>query len=543
MSTHNPEHGRSQNPDHEKASYSGLAWQNDSINVRRHRLASKLLFLFKPLYIIRFAKILGYALTPQLLRSLIWNDHPPAGKKFPTSYLNGLRGVTAVKVFTFHYTMAYSDFCFAPWGTDERHNHILELPILRYFYSGFTSNVFFGIAGYLTSLRLFQILEKHDQASQSKVFVNISGSLFRRGFRLYLPVFAITLLTAMYIHLGFYERQRGMLMDHPGYFPGTWNEPKPPMYPTLLEQLTCWAHEMFELTNITTDKTVFPDHDQHLWSILSEMRASLHLYGCLIATLQCQKYARLACMILLTILYFSWDQWETWVYLLGAVIAQVDVIMTDWDRQKQQPRITEKQGAIPTAEPRTQQLPKYDQPSSFYISQPLTPFQPYLRYFGFFVAFYFLSYPIEGARDYAPGYMTLNLLIPEWMARKDKFYPNIGTALLIFILVRSDPQKSRWRKFLTGPIPQYLGRISFALYLVHGLIMHAIGYLVPHWIWWSMGTEGVLTTQVPWAFAVTVGWAVSLTLSLWAADVWTREVEGRCIKLVKALEERCFVKN
>lgn len=496
----------------------------------------------RPANACRIGKRFAYCFTPQILRSAYWDDHASKPKQFPTSYLNGLRGITSIKVFTFHYTFAYSDFGFQPWGTNDRHRYLLELPIIRYFYSGFTAHVFFGIAGYLTSLRLFQLLDKHDQASQSKVLQNVSGALFRRAFRLYLPVLIITLLTAHYIYFGLYEENRPYIMDHDKLFPGEWNEPKPPQCATYGEQLYYWAREMFDLTNIFTPGSVYPDHDQHLWSILAEMKGSLFLYLILITTAQCQKHIRLAVMCIMTVMFFLWNHWEIWVYILGAIVAQVDLLLTEREQDK---KITLSPERLPPSPPRSPS-PEYRRPEptwSRYLSPLPKRTHPYLRFFGFLVAFYLLSYPIDGAKDYAPGYMTLNKLIPEWMDRKDKFYPNIGTALLLFLLARSDPTTSIWRRILNSDLAQYLGKISFALYLTHGPILHAVGYMIPHHIWWGMGTQGYETGNLTWTIVILIGWAVSLMLSLWAADVWTREVENRCVKAVKKLEELCFVKH
>ena len=164
--------------------------------------------LLHPAQSSRLWKRFGYALTPQLLRTLIWKDHAPPRKQFPTSYLNGLRGCTALKVFSFHYIHALSDICFQPWGTNDHHRYILELPIIRYFYSGFTSHIFFGVAGYLTSVRLLQLMDDPDPLSQAKLLTSVSTSLFRRAFRLYLPVFVITLMTTTWVYLGLYEHNR-----------------------------------------------------------------------------------------------------------------------------------------------------------------------------------------------------------------------------------------------------------------------------------------------------------------------------------------------
>ena len=535
---------------------------------RRKQIFAIFIHSLRPAQLVRLAKRLGYTLTPTLVRTLVWDEHAPPSKTFPTSYLNGLRGVTAVKVFTFHYTFVYSDFGFQPWGVDERHKYFLELPIIRYFYSGFTSHVFFGIAGYLTSLRLFQLLDKNDASSHSKVLVNVSGSLFRRALRLYLPVFIITFITTTYIHLGFYEKNRPLMLDHENLFPGDWYEPKPDMAPTWTAQIAHWCHEMFDLTNIVTEQTVYPYHDQHLWSILSEMRASLQLYGILLAVAQCKPHVRIIVMLFLTFMYFLWNHWEVWVYILGAIVAQVDLILTANDNlERESLEISKPKAetpaaanghaytnghALPNGHP-PQPVPpppaRISRPTHEFPYLPSSPsgpiYTPHLRslirLLSFLLAFYLLSYPIDGSRDFAPGYILLNRLIPTWMSRKDKFYPNIGTALLLLLLARSDPSTSRWRRFLTSPIPQYLGKISFALYLVHGPIMHAVGYLVPHQLAWLWGTELREMGDWGWAGTIWLGWAFTLSVSLWGADVWTREVEGRCVRFVKDLERVCFV--
>ncbi|RMZ87991.1 hypothetical protein DV736_g4781, partial [Chaetothyriales sp. CBS 134916] len=517
----------------------------------RRRLLSRLLQQASPSQVYRALKKFGYSLTPTLVRTLVWDEEAPAPKRFPTSYLNGLRGLTAVKVFTFHYSFAYSDFGFQPWGVDDRHKYFLELPIIRYFYSGFTSHVFFGIAGYLTALRLFQLLEKSDATTHQKVFQSISGAMFRRALRLYMPVFVITLLTTTYIHLGFYEPYRDFIHDHAN-FPGEWNEPKPPMLPTWPEQLYYWGREMFGLTNIITEATVYPYHDQHLWSILSEMRASLHLYGILIALAQCKKQVRVVLLVFLTLMYFLWNHWEIWVYILGAFVAQVDVLLTERDQTNRdtlparEGEESSSQDEKPLAQPQISrplhEFPHLGRLRLGRMSRFRAPLRSIIRYVTFFISFYFLSYPIDGAQDYAPGYMWLNKIIPEWMVRKDKFYPNIGTALLILLLARSNPDTSKWRRFLTSPIPLYLGKISFALYLVHGPLMHVFGYMIPHEIAWSIGTELGKMNDFSWACAIISGWTITLVASLWAADIWTREVENRCVKAVKYLEKVCFVK-
>ncbi|KAJ9608515.1 hypothetical protein H2200_007503 [Cladophialophora chaetospira] len=519
-----------------------LGLNRQSLRRLPRRLLAKAASRLTPANALKASKRFAYCFVPQYVRSRYYNEPASKPKQFSTSYLNGLRGITSIKVFTFHYVFAYTDICFQPWGTNDRHHYILELPIIRYFYAGFTAHLFFGIAGYLTSFRLFQLLDQNDQTSQSKVLKTVSGALFRRALRLYLPVLIVTLMFAHYIHFGFYETNRHFIMDR-GLFPGEWNEPKPDAFPSYYVQLRYWMREMWDLTNIFDPGAVYPYHDQHLWSILAELKGSLCTYMVLMGTAQCQKYFRLAALLLMTYVFFLWNHWEVWVYILGAVVAQVDLLLTERAMEKKLTLNPDRQ--LPPSPPHSPK-PDHKPPPPKWTEYLQTPpegwFHVFMRTFGFLVAFYFLSYPIDGWRDYAPGYMTLNKLIPAWMDRKDKFYPNIGTGLLILLLARSNPTTSKWRRILNSDVAQYMGKISFALYLVHGPILHIMGYMIPHRIWWSFGTQRGDTSDFTWALTIFIGWAISLTLSLWAADVWTREVESRCVKLVKKLEDVCFVK-
>lgn len=524
-------------------SESSQSYNDDSLRQeRRRRILSKLVSLARPSHAYRLSKRFAYCFTPQLLRSYFWDDQAPKSKTFNTSYLNGLRGLAAVKVFTFHYTFAFHDFGFAPWGMDDNHRYFLELPIIRYFYAGFTAHVFFGIAGYLTTLRLFQLIDKHDQASQAKVLQTVSGAVFRRGLRLYLPVFIVTLCTTTYIHLGLYEANRPLLRNR-SLFPGIWNEPKPEMFPTLYKQMRFWMHEMFDLTRLLEPRSVYPWHDQHLWSILAEMQGSLHLYAILTTTALCRRPIRLTVMILMTYVYFTWNLWQIWVYILGAIVAQIDILLTEREEEKKLV-LTQHLPPSPPGSPTFDEKKPigWTRRGSIFVSSHLRLYA-LLRIIGFLVAFYLLSYPIDGTVHDAPGYMTLNRLIPEWMERKDKFYPNFGTALLILLLARSEPSNSIWHTILNSSLPQYLGKISFGLYLTHGPLLHVFGYLIPQWLWWLWGTEGHKATLFVWMTAILIGWSVSIFVCLWAADVWTREVESRCVKLVKMVEAWCFAKT
>ena len=72
-----------------------------------------------------------------------------------------------------------------------------------------------------------------------------------------------------------------------------------------------------------------------------------------------------------------------------------------------------------------------------------------------------------------------------------------GAAGLVVAAIGSD----RWRRFLEWPTVQFLGRISFSLYLVHVPVLVALTYLVGDWNWWLLPPLGLpLVLGTAWLF-------------------------------------------
>ena len=58
-----------------------------------------------------------------------------------------------------------------------------------------------------------------------------------------------------------------------------------------------------------------------------------------------------------------------------------------------------------------------------------------------------------------------------------------------------------WRALLERRAPQFLGRISFSLYLVHVPVLVALTYLVGDWNWWLVGLIGIpVSVALAWVF-------------------------------------------
>ena len=454
-----------------------------------------------------------------------------------------------MKVFVFHYLHFFSDSTFVPWGRDDQHRKFLQLPIIQFLYSGTTAQVFFIVAGYLMTLQLAKLFDNHDMPSRSKAFLSISSALFRRWFRLYLPTFVITLITAHYIYFGLYERNRNFYNQRDKYFPGPWTEPMPAQYSSYMGQMRNWARDMWGLCHVWA-RSYRPQHDIHLWSILVEMQGSLVLYLILMATAQCRKYVRLFFMFLMTALSLFWDHGETWMYGCGGVVALIDLCLTERENEKSL-SLPAAASPLPPSPAAVAEGAGLKSRFSFilwsHFGTPVATAWTCFRLFLYLCAFWTISYPMWAygiwGWDGAQGYVTLNRFIPQNMQQKERFWPCMGTSLFLLLLTRANPDTSVWRQILNSEWAQYLGKVSFGFYLIQGPVLHAVVYLVPHWVWWSFGVEGVETNDFLWTIGIMVGFCTGTVLCLWMADVWQREVEARTVTVAQKIEKWCFVKQ
>ena len=81
-------------------------------------------------------------------------------------------------------------------------------------------------------------------------------------------------------------------------------------------------------------------------------------------------------------------------------------------------------------------------------------------------------------------------------------------------------------------IARYLGRISYALYLVHGPLIRVVGSRLLRWSWGITGMDGW------WSFNLGFGLTSILftPIVVWAADVFERAVDAKTVKFAKWIE-------
>jgi len=291
-------------------------------------------------------------------------------------------------------------------------------------------------------------------------------------------------------------------------------------------------------------KPYYPSHDHHLWSIREQYRGSMYLFAALLALSRTREVARLVFLFILDFYLLWWGRWETSLFFLGATISQIDLLLPV---KADSAPPTAANGHVGPFEKANDRKPRDPIP-------PQSPFEPYLAplrnlsgatarllsrlaWLVFFaVAFYLMSAPRFAYRS-APGYKNLSASIPTFYEHKETLMPSIGATMLLACLTRCTPDTVCYR-VLTKPFALYLGKISFALYLVHGPMLHMYGYMFPHYVWALTGKS----TDLTYGFGLIVGWAANLALVIWAADIYTREVDGRVVKVIQWVEGFCCVK-
>lgn len=182
-------------------------------------------------------------------------------------------------------------------------------------------------------------------------------------------------------------------------------------------------------------------------------------------------------------------------------------------------------------------------------SLPLLSPSPHKRYASLasksFFTFLFLTgiYLGTGPRKYVnetPGYKYLYTLIPKQYIDAPEhtatFWPSIGGIFLIFSLEMAPFLQS----IFTTRFAQYLGEISFSLYMVHLQIEYTLGeWIVPKCMnltgGWANGQIGFVTGML---LALAVCWPVTF----WVADVFTRVVDERCVRFARWVSDRAFIK-
>lgn len=438
------------------------------------------------------------------------NIHDPKELK-KTAYLDGLRGFSALLVYLHHHLIwAHSDkhglsmyVLENPYSLKGRHYNFVCLPIIRVFFTGGNSAVamFFLISGYVLSVSPLNALYSSDPAR----FANYLGSaLFRRWIRLFLPVIATTMTWATIWHIVGIKSNNPIAKS-----------------PEATYAVEIWEfYRNFKMHSFLFYESFWNEYNDHLWSIPLEFRGSIFIWITLLAFAQSSAtmrvYLELAMAAYLTCIV---DGWPYACFVIGLLLCECDVL-------------TEKG-----------QLPR--------LLSYLRVKRSWIYWLFILTGMYLLGVPSimnteDAAKDVEqlrtlPGWYYLSFFIPEPFSDYRWWYRIIAGTLIMI----STPRLPILKMGMESRFCQFLGKHSYALYLVHGPILWSIGDRVYAAV--GRTTERHLVDIPTWMDLIPLpGWGplglelnylvaqmFLLPFTLWIASLVTKTIDEPSVRFAK----------
>lgn len=454
-----------------------------------------------------------HAILPSFLQTCLQKEsgHSHLTSLHATAYLDGMRGLAAFAVFLCHLSYVTFDIGHV-WGAGETlqemegNRNLLQLPIVRLFYSGPPMvAIFFVISGYALSCKPLKQMRKGELEG---LMNTLTSSVFRRALRLFLPCLASTFIIVCLARLGAYQLTEDFAQDvravHEVHYGTT---------PDLSSQVVDWSQKMLNFVNVF-DWSLYAganDIDPHLWTIPVEFRCSMALFGTHLLVARMSSLTRISTLTFLLAWGTYWNRWEMIPFWAGAVVAELDLIKSSKEEQLKELTAND-----------------YDDCTSY-----RSPWKKCMFMGVFVVGLFLASYP-DADGHVSPGYIMLTKMIPKRYSEKHRFWANIGAILIVW----SAGNLYYIKQVFNTKLMQYLGTISFPLYVCHGFVIHTFTYMSLDWIW------EVTDAYNDWARFVkgfTIVALCTITITVWISDLFLRFVDARCVNFARWLEKQVFV--
>lgn len=465
--------------------------------------------------------VLGNFLKPEIFTRRR-SPSPAASHRATTAYLDGLRGWAALLVCFVHlavYTHQDVELCY--------HHEVFPdvfidspvlLPFVRLLFSGghFSVALFFCISGYVLTQRLIRLL--HEDRKDDFVR-SVHSAIFRRPLRVFLPVVWSTFIFATFWHV------TGLAT------------PWPKREPNLLLEYWSWLLETTHFMFVFKSGFLFSYYNVHTWTIPVELRGSLFLFVWLFLWSHVPHRPRILMTVanIVHLLFFSSGALYA-MFFVGMLTAELHLLYAE-DRAVQ-------------------------------VSLPWNGFLRVLWRHPFFYALlmhlllvaglFLASQPtgngkligneatVEELLGKCNGWQTLRLMIPRAYDKTNfRWFWFFWGAWAVMICAR----EVRWLRWcLETNFSQYLGRHSFALYLVHGPMIGLVserlfwltgvwkeadvffgdeenykkfGHLHNKWLnsdWFPFSAEGPMGLEPNFLFCV----AISVVVFMYVAELGTK---------------------
>ncbi len=452
----------------------------------------------------RKLRLAGLGLLPSFVSLRIVGRKPESKNSQNVASLDGLRGVACLLVFNQHFSFNYSQKFLKGWDGEDR-RWIIQLPIIRLLWAGDAMvAIFFVISGYVLSYKLLK--QMHSNSDQ--VFRTLNSAIVRRGIRLYLPNFIATFMCMLLVQAGAFEAGRKAYKD--GWSLLSAHEDPPHRFDTFAEQFWhWWETAVLKPLYPWTWQDTWQNYDPHLWTIPTEFRCSMLLFLVQCGVSRLRLAFRVAVLAIAVFYSAFTDAEQITLFLVGMLMAQIDVIKRSRADTRSWP---------PFASSKDMESKSGCRKRIIWIAT-------------FVAGLYLASTPSVSAED-STGYVYLvNELVPEGYRTHHYFWQSIGAVTIVYSASHSEDIKP----IFTNSFAQYLGKISYALYIVHGNILRSVLYGIMPTIREMCGN---MESDFGFVLAWLMGACVIVPMSFWAADLFWRLVDMPCVKFARWVEQR-----
>lgn len=400
---------------------------------------------------------------------------PTIFQKRSTDWLDGVRGLASFIVFVFHWSRHWFPGMLAGYNAVERPSLWL-LPGIRFLYSGSAMvAIFFVLSGYVLTHRF--VLKMYARDTES-LYAGLTSLTFRRAIRLFLPALASCVLGYMAASLGLLsipKKVEGKAFEHG------------------LSALLHYAD--METTPWTWNKYMTGFYNAQLWSIAVEYRGSLVIFLMVLGLARTRTTVRVFVELLVIAHAFGHTRWDVALFIAGLCIAELDVYIHKSKRR-----------------------------TAFMQKKRIKLILFIMIGAGVFLA----GFPREHALD-SMGYSFTKNLWPYSDYRR-RFWLAISSILIVAPLPFLPGIQSF---FATGPM-RYLGKVSYALYLIHGLGNKTVGFGLRKIVFSIIGKEGYWT----FASSYVVTSLLYLPILLWWTDMYWRAFDMPSTTFAKWIETK-----
>lgn len=467
----------------------------------------------------RLLQKMAYGCVPSFLqRRTIRPSSPKAQKLHPTSYLDGLRGVASFIVFMGHYTEENIGWWTEPYGLyeDGAPSSPIQLPFIRVLYSARPMvHIFFIISGFVLT---YKPLKQIHSQQYSALVSTLSSSVFRRAVRLFLPSFITLLIMSLAVYYEFSEPRYGFPLWSLTAQLGNWYE-------------TCW--QLLQSSWGWDDSSSpLPRYNPALWTIPVEFAQSMLLFIVILGLSHVRINMRLLILTCIMSFCFWSAQLHAVEFLGGMFIAEVTLLQSYNATPSNSP---ESSPILPTTEfgDKKSELPIT---TALDISNPgmTSSKSTCMKVFwilNLICGLYISSWTNEHVNE-IPFLSTLDAHTPEPYSGQRVWF-----CLAAFQIVLACTQLTTLQALFNLPLPQYLGNISYALYLTHNLCLTILEPRFGPLFDDKIGKDSFMGRHGFWA----AGLLIYGPIILWTADVFWRGVDVPSTKFARWLESKCLM--